>query len=241
MKSRAIGKCPFPAIARPYLSPKIERDTRRRGAGRTTATNLSRHPLRRDRGKTTTRPGGSRTAMKSLIAPLAVLAVLAATPGRRWPPHRNIARSMRANTPTSSPLAAGETARLGAEDPGRGLLPLPQHGSRSRRCRRRRPISARRSTRRSGRAAGARSRAAAGRPHRRPRRPPTTPRRHRRHRPATPASKTADSSPVKRSYTSGEQPWTPAWAAWCREHFPHSFNEKDGTILPFGAPSGACK
>ncbi len=53
--------------------------------------------------------------------------------------------------------------------------------------------------------------------------------------PAKPATKTADSGPVKHSYTSGEQPWTPAWAKWCRDHFPHSFNEKDGTILPLGA------
>ena len=48
------------------------------------------------------------------------------------------------------------------------------------------------------------------------------------------ANKTADNRPVKHSYTSGEQPWTPAWQAWCHDHYPHSFNEKDGTIVPFG-------
>jgi hypothetical protein len=52
--------------------------------------------------------------------------------------------------------------------------------------------------------------------------------------PSKPADKTADNRPMKHSYTSGEQPWTPAWQAWCRDHYPHSFNEKDGTIVPFG-------
>ncbi len=53
--------------------------------------------------------------------------------------------------------------------------------------------------------------------------------------PAAPARKTAANGPVKHSYTSGEKPWTPAWKKWCADHFPHSFNEKDGTILPFGS------
>ena len=55
-------------------------------------------------------------------------------------------------------------------------------------------------------------------------------------KPAAPAQKkTAGSSPVKHSYTSGEEPGTAAWAKWCRDHFPNSFDEKTGTIMPFGA------
>ena len=55
--------------------------------------------------------------------------------------------------------------------------------------------------------------------------------------PATPkpVTKTADSTPSARSYTGGKTPWTPEWLAACRKYFPHSFDEKDGTILPHGA------
>jgi hypothetical protein len=53
--------------------------------------------------------------------------------------------------------------------------------------------------------------------------------------PNMPLTKTADNTPSKRTYTSGKQPGTPEWAAWCRKYFPHSFNEKEGTILPFGS------
>ena len=52
--------------------------------------------------------------------------------------------------------------------------------------------------------------------------------------PAKPATKTADSTPSTHSYTGGKTPWSPEWLAACRKYFPNSFNEKDGTILPFG-------
>lgn len=49
-------------------------------------------------------------------------------------------------------------------------------------------------------------------------------------------TQTADISPAKRSYIGNRiQPWTPAWRAACHKYFPHSFDEKDGTILPHGA------
>ncbi len=53
--------------------------------------------------------------------------------------------------------------------------------------------------------------------------------------PAKPATMTADNGPTARSYTGGKQPWTPEWLAACKKYFPNSFNEKDGTILPHGA------
>ncbi len=54
--------------------------------------------------------------------------------------------------------------------------------------------------------------------------------------PPKPATMTADNAPAPsgHSYTGGKKPWTPEWLATCRKYFPHSFNEKDGTILPFG-------
>ncbi len=50
-----------------------------------------------------------------------------------------------------------------------------------------------------------------------------------------PATRTADSTPSTHSYTGGKKPWSPEWLAACRKYFPHSFNEKDGTILPYGS------
>jgi hypothetical protein len=52
--------------------------------------------------------------------------------------------------------------------------------------------------------------------------------------PAAPAkTQQADNTPRKRYYGSGKQPWTPEWAKWCKDHFPHSFDEKTGMILPY--------
>ena len=53
--------------------------------------------------------------------------------------------------------------------------------------------------------------------------------------PAKPPTKTADSTPSAHSYTGGKKPWTPEWLAACRKYFPNSFDEKDGTILPHGS------
>ena len=49
-----------------------------------------------------------------------------------------------------------------------------------------------------------------------------------------PATMTAAATPSTHSYTGGKKPWTPEWLAACRKYFPHSFDEKDGTILPYG-------
>lgn len=46
---------------------------------------------------------------------------------------------------------------------------------------------------------------------------------------------------VRRGYTSGAEPWTPEWRAWCKKHFPNSFDEKTGTILPYGGKRQLCK
>ncbi len=52
--------------------------------------------------------------------------------------------------------------------------------------------------------------------------------------PPKPPTRTADSTPSGRSYTGGKKPWTPEWLAACKKYFPNSFNEKDGTILRHG-------
>jgi hypothetical protein len=43
----------------------------------------------------------------------------------------------------------------------------------------------------------------------------------------------ADATPGKRRRGSGKEPWTPEWLAWCKDHFPNSFDEKTGMIVPY--------
>lgn len=55
-------------------------------------------------------------------------------------------------------------------------------------------------------------------------------------------SQQASNTPPKRSYYgSGLAPWTPEWKAWCQAHFPNSFDEKTGTILPYNGPRTVCR
>ncbi len=53
--------------------------------------------------------------------------------------------------------------------------------------------------------------------------------------PPEPVKKTASNAPSGHSYTGGKKPWSPEWYAACKQYFPNSFNEKDGTILPHGS------
>lgn len=39
---------------------------------------------------------------------------------------------------------------------------------------------------------------------------------------------------------SGFEAWTPEWAAWCKKHFPNSFNPEDGTIKPYDEARRFC-
>jgi hypothetical protein len=48
-------------------------------------------------------------------------------------------------------------------------------------------------------------------------------------------TKQASNTPSKRYYGSGLQAWTPEWKAWCQSHFPNSFDEKTGMILPYNS------
>jgi hypothetical protein len=50
---------------------------------------------------------------------------------------------------------------------------------------------------------------------------------------AAPVQKVAASSQAADYDTSGYQAWTPEWQAWCKEHFPNSFNEKTGKVFPY--------
>jgi hypothetical protein len=61
---------------------------------------------------------------------------------------------------------------------------------------------------------------------------------------ATPAPKptqTASNTPPRRGGRgSGLEAWTPEWEAWCRDHFPKSFNPDDGTVKPYGEARRFC-
>jgi hypothetical protein len=39
---------------------------------------------------------------------------------------------------------------------------------------------------------------------------------------------------------SGLEAWSPEWAAWCKKHFPNSFNPEDGTVKPYNEDRRFC-
>jgi hypothetical protein len=39
---------------------------------------------------------------------------------------------------------------------------------------------------------------------------------------------------------SGLEAWTPEWEAWCKQHFPKSFNPEDGTVKPYNEGRRFC-
>ena len=49
--------------------------------------------------------------------------------------------------------------------------------------------------------------------------------------PPKPATKTADSTPSTHSYTGGKKPWSPEWLAACRKYFPQ-FLQREGRHHP---------
>lgn len=55
-----------------------------------------------------------------------------------------------------------------------------------------------------------------------------------------PAQTASAATPRKGSRGSGLDPWTPEWEAWCRKHFPNSFDANDGTVKPFGEERRFC-
>jgi hypothetical protein len=40
---------------------------------------------------------------------------------------------------------------------------------------------------------------------------------------------------------SGLEAWTPEWTAWCKAHFPNSFNPEDGTVKPYDEERRFCR
>jgi len=48
----------------------------------------------------------------------------------------------------------------------------------------------------------------------------------------TPAKPKLSTPPKRQYYGSGLAAWSPEWKSWCQAHFPNSFDEKTGTILP---------
>jgi hypothetical protein len=49
--------------------------------------------------------------------------------------------------------------------------------------------------------------------------------------PAAPVSQPAAAPPAPTVGEAGFAVGTPGWNAWCQRNFPHSFNEKDGTVI----------
>ncbi len=39
---------------------------------------------------------------------------------------------------------------------------------------------------------------------------------------------------------SGREQGSPEWVAWCKKHFPNSFDEASGTVKPFDGPRRTC-
>jgi hypothetical protein len=60
---------------------------------------------------------------------------------------------------------------------------------------------------------------------------------------AAPAAKPAATQTASRSSGrgSGLQPWTPEWEAWCKAHYPNSFDPNDGTVMPFNESRRFCR
>jgi hypothetical protein len=56
--------------------------------------------------------------------------------------------------------------------------------------------------------------------------------------PDPPKNKVAE---TRRGYTSGAEAGSPEWRAWCKKNFPNSFDEKTGTIVPYGGKRQLCK
>ncbi|CAN5205725.1 hypothetical protein BH10PSE9_BH10PSE9_07110 [soil metagenome] len=48
----------------------------------------------------------------------------------------------------------------------------------------------------------------------------------------SPAKPKVNTPPKRKYYGSGLAAWSPEWKSWCQAHFPNSFDEKTGTILP---------
>jgi hypothetical protein len=60
---------------------------------------------------------------------------------------------------------------------------------------------------------------------------------------AAPAAEPAATQTASRNSGrgSGIEPWTPEWEAWCKAHFPNSFDPKDGTVKPYDEPRRFCR
>lgn len=54
-------------------------------------------------------------------------------------------------------------------------------------------------------------------------------------------TRTASASRRGSGRGSGLEPWSPEWGAWCKAHFPNSFDPKDGTVKPYGEVRRLCK
>jgi hypothetical protein len=60
---------------------------------------------------------------------------------------------------------------------------------------------------------------------------------------AAPAAEPAATQTASRSSRRGNslEPWTPEWEAWCKAHFPNSFDPNDGTVKPYDEPRRFCR
>ncbi len=57
---------------------------------------------------------------------------------------------------------------------------------------------------------------------------------------AKPTQTASAAEPRRKGRGSGLEAWTPEWEAWCKKHFPNSWDPSDGTIKPYGEDRRFC-
>lgn len=55
-----------------------------------------------------------------------------------------------------------------------------------------------------------------------------------------PTQTASTAAPRRKGRGSGFEAWTPEWEAWCKDHFPNSFDPSDGTVKPYGEGRRFC-
>ena len=56
-----------------------------------------------------------------------------------------------------------------------------------------------------------------------------------------PPKPVAGAAPKRTYHGSGLTAWSPEWKAWCHAHFPNSFDENTGTVVPPNSPRIFCR
>jgi len=56
----------------------------------------------------------------------------------------------------------------------------------------------------------------------------------------TASSAPLNARPARQTSRSGREPWSEEWFAWCKKHFPNSFDEETGMVVPLEGPKRFC-